>query len=182
MNFNIPSQITQGDSIKWVENFSGHDSLVDVMKCFIVGQSNSLTVSGNAIASGFEFEISGSMSQILQPGKYKAQFAFFLDYVNVGSDRKNTLGTTNLLVCPSFESLTELETRSADEIELEAITKAINKLASGAVAEYYIGDRRMRYQDLGELTKRQQYLRTRIAIASGRIKAGGRNVGVRFND
>ena len=87
-----------------------------------------------------------------------------------------------MLLEPSFEALTTLETRTVDEIELEQITLAIARLVSGAVAEYRIGDRMMRYQDLEQLTKRQRELRQRIAIASGIGKPGGRNVGVRFED
>lgn len=176
MIFYIPTEFTQGDRLSWYEHIPGRDPISDILKVFIVGREAKLTVTANGGISGFEFSIASATTQALQPGKYKAQFAIFEP-----SGNKTTLGTTKLIVLPSFENLTELETRSSDEIELELITKAIAKLASGAVAEYRIGDRMMRYTDLGELTKRQQYLRTRVAMANGKIKPGSRNIGVRFS-
>ena len=68
-----------------------------------------------------------------------------------------------------------------DEIELEAVTQAILKHSHGK-KEYWIGDRKIEYRDLQELYDRQQYLRTRIAIASGKLKPGGRNVGIGFSN
>lgn len=148
--FNIPKQITQGDKTTWTEKLSDYNPLTDTLSCFIRGQT-ALDLTGTPTAEGWYFTIDSAQSETLAPGKYKTQFVIF----ESGTDRK-TLGTTELLVCPSFEKLTELETRSADEIELEKITKAIAKLASGAVSEYWIGDRKLKDQDLQQLTKRQQ--------------------------
>ena len=179
--WNIPTQFTQGDRLSWREHLANFNPVSDVLKVFIVGQKNTLTVTGNGGVSGFEFSVSSTATQILQPGKYKAQFVIFEDFLNLETENKTTLGLTDLIVLPSFEGLTELETRTPDEIELEQITQAIAKLVSGAVAEYRIGDRMMRYQDLDALTRRQEYLRRRIAIANGKVSPGGRNVGVSFN-
>lgn len=174
--FNIPNQITQGDTVKWSETLDDYNPATNTntLKCFIRGATK-LDLEGVASDYGWDFTITSTQSEELTPGVYKTQFKIF-----AFTGENKTLGSTDLLVCQSFESLTELDTRSDDENELSLITQAITKLASGAVAEYYIGDRRMRYQDLEELTKRQAYLRKRIVIASGKIKAGGRNVGVRF--
>ena len=72
------------------------------------------------------------------------------------------------------------EVKSSDEIELEAIEKAIAKmLTNGGVAEYQIKSRKMRYHSLDELYRQRDRLRIRIA----RRKWGGivgRNVGVSF--
>ena len=175
MIFYIPTEFTQGDRLSWYEHIPGRDPISDILKVFIVGRKAKLIVTANGGISGFEFSIASATTQALQPGKYKTQFAIF----ELSGD-KTTLGTTEITVLPSFEGLTEIETRSADEIELELITNAIASLASGAVAEYRIGDRMMRYQDINQLTDRLKYLRTRIAIATGKIKPGGRNIGVRF--
>lgn len=174
--FSIPNQITQGDDIEWLQALNDYSPLTDTLSCFIRGAA-AIDLTGEALGGSWKFTIVSNQSQALEPGKYKAQFVVY-----VGGVKKVTLWTTNLLVTPSFEGLTELETRTSDEIELEEISKAITKLSSGAVAEYRIGDRMMRYQELGQLIKRQQYLRTRVAIAQKRIKPGGKNVGVRFFD
>ncbi|MEO0015067.1 MAG: hypothetical protein RLZZ535_3456, partial [Cyanobacteriota bacterium] len=118
-----------------------------------------------------------TQSATLLPGKYKTQFV-----INASGTGRQTLGSTDLIVLPSLEDLSTFETRTPDEIELEQITIAIAKLASGAVSEYRIGDRMVRYQDLSALTQRQQYLRNRIAKAKNPKSIGGRNVGVRFSN
>ena len=174
--FNIPKQITQGDKTTWTEKLPDYNPLTDTLSCFIRGQT-ALDLTGTATAEGWNFAIESAQSETLTPGKYKTQFVI----LEFGTDRK-TLGTTELLVCPSFEKLTELETRSPDEIELEAITKAINKLACGAVSEYWIGDRKLKYQNLEQLTKRQQYLRNRIAMKKNPRAIGGRNVEIKFGN
>ncbi len=170
--FNIPKQITQGDRITWTQELEGYNPATDTLSCFIRGQS-ALDLTGVSNGSSWDFEITSPQSEALAPGQYKTQFVIFQT-----SDR-TTLGHTDLLVCPSFENLMEFDTRDEDEKELEAITSAIGKIASGGIAEYYIGSRRARYQDLGQLTERQKYLRNRIAMKK-RGSVGGRNVGVRF--
>ncbi len=173
--FNIPKQITQGDRITWTQELEGYNPATDTLSCFIRGQSAALDLNSVPNGEGWDFEITSAQSANLTPGAYKTQFVIFS-----GSDR-TTLGHTDLLVCPSFENLTEFDTRDSDEKELEAITKAIAQLSNG-VAEYYIGDRRVRYQDLGELSKRQRELRNRIAMAKNPGIIGGRNVGIRFGN
>lgn len=175
MSWNIPTQITQGDFITWSEELPDYNPATDTLSCFIRGQS-ALDLTGVANGTKWDFTLTSTQSDALIPSLYKTQFVIY-----AGGTNKTTLGSTDLVVCHSFENLTEFETRSADEIELEEITKAITKLSTGAVSEYEIGDRRMRYQDLDKLTARQRELRHRIAIASGRLKPGGRNVGVRFS-
>ncbi len=172
--FNIPKQITQGDTVSWSETLEEYNPATDTLKCFIRGKSI-LDLTGVSNGNQWDFTIDTNQSILLAAGKYNTQFV-----IESGKNKK-ALGITELIVCPSFEKLTELETRSADEIELENINKAINKLASGAVSEYWIGDRKLRYQDLEQLTKRQQYLRNRVAMRKNPSAIGGRNVGIRFS-
>ena len=173
--WNIPTQFTQGDRLSWYEHLSDYNPTVDTLSCFVRGQSGSLDLTASGTSDGFEFTVSSTQSDV-SAGKYHAQFVIFPN----GGGRK-ALGIAHLQIFPSFDNLTNIDPRTPDEIELEQITQAIIKLATGAVAEYEIGDRRMRYQDLDKLTQRQEYLRRRIAIASGKVRPGGRNVGVSFN-
>ena len=173
---NIPKSIIQGDRITWKQDKLGYDPNIDTMACFIRGQSNPIDLTGTPVADGWIFTLESAESSNFVPGKYKIQVVAFLP------SGKETVGIYNFSVHPSFENITQLETRTPDEIELEDLNKAISKLASGAVAEYEIGDRKMRYQDLDKLTRRQEYLRRRIAIAQGRVKPGGRNIGVRYSN
>lgn len=176
MNFNIPKTITQGDRITWNEQIPGYKPNTDTLSCFVRGQKGNADLTATADGNSWKFDLSQAITNSFNPGKYKAQFVIF-----TGSDR-HTLGTVDLEVLPSFEKITELDPRTDDEKELEEVTRAIAEVISGGVAEYYIGTRRVRYQDLQLLTDRQRELRQRIAIASGRIKPGGRNVGVSFKN
>ena len=173
--FNIPKQITQGDTVSWSETLDEYNPATDTLKCFIRGQS-ALDLTGVSNGNQWDFTIDTNQSILLAAGKYNTQFVIEF------STNKKALGTTELLVCPSFENMSKLETRSPDEIELEEITKAILKLSSGAVSEYWIGDRKLRYQDLEQLTERQQYLRNRIAMRKNPSRIGGRNVGIKFSN
>lgn len=173
----IPQKITQADRVTWTQTLADYNSTTDFLSCFIRGLSPGLDLSGVDNGAGWDFLMSEEDSNGLAPGKYQAQFVIFQG----GASRK-ALGIAQFLVCPAFENLPSIDSRSADEIELELITTAIAKLVSGAVAEYRIGDRMMRYQDLSELTNRQQYLRNRVAAAKNRGSIGGKNIGIRFSD
>lgn len=176
IKFNIPTQITQGDRASWWEHFPEHNPLTDTLTCFIRGQATALDLTAVGSVDGFEFTLSETSSMQMTPGNYQAQFVIY------PSSGRLTLGNTNLTVLSSFEDLTQIDPRSDDEKELEQITTAIARLAGGAVSEYRIGDRLMRYQDLSALTQRQQYLRNRIAKTKSPKSIGGRNVGVRFSN
>lgn len=173
--FTIPTSFTQGDRVIWKQRLTGYNSATDTLTCFIRGQSSlDLTAGGNSgYSDEWDFEMTSSQSLSLIPGRYKVQFVLFS-----GSGRL-TLGETEINVKPSFENLTELEVLDEDEKELQLLTIPIAKIASGGVAEYYIGTRRARYQDLSELTKRQAYLRSRIARKK-KGYVGGKNVGISF--
>ena len=173
--FTIPTTFTQGDRVVWKQRLTGYNSATDTLTCFIRGQSSlDLTAVGNpGYSDEWDFEMNLAQSNSLVAGRYKAQFVLF------SGNNRLTLGETEINVKPSFENLTELEVLDEDEKELQLLTIAIAKIASGGVAEYYIGTRRARYQDLSELTKRQAYLRSRIARKK-RGGVGGRNVGVSF--
>lgn len=173
-NWTIPQTITQGDRATWTQILDGYNPTTDTLSCFIRGQNGGLNLTGAPNNETWDFTITEAQSTTLVPGEYKAQFVIF-----TATNGRHTLETVDLLVCPNFESLTEFDARSDDEKELEQITTAIARLASGAVAEYRIGDRMMRYQDLNQLTTRQRELRNRIARAKN---PGGRNVGIRFGE
>ena len=72
--------------------------------------------------------------------------------------------------------------KTTDELELEAIEKAIAKmLTNGGVAEYQIKSRKMRYHSLDELYRQRDRLRIRVARRK-RGGVGGKNVGISFCD
>ncbi|MEO0835924.1 MAG: hypothetical protein AAFY16_08050, partial [Cyanobacteria bacterium J06642_3] len=133
--WNIPNQITQGDDIEWSQTLEDYNPATDTLSCFIRGAS-SLDLTGIPNGNQWDFTITSAQSQDLTPESYKTQFVIF----KFGTKRK-ALGTTQLVVCQSFEKLENLETRSQDEIELDEVNKALAK----GVKEYSIGDRRVIY-------------------------------------
>jgi hypothetical protein len=176
IKFNIPTTITQGDRVTWKEILPDYNPIIDTLSCFVRG-ATALDLTGIPGSDDWDFLIGSTQSQALMVGTYRVQFVIYQAGVN-----RRALGTTELVVCQDFEGLTTLETRSPDEIELEAITKAIAAVVQGGTAEYRIGDRMVRYQDLAQLTERQRYLRNRIVKAKNPGSIGGRNVGIRFGN
>jgi hypothetical protein len=174
--WNIPSQITQGDRVTWKEELIPYDNLADILHCYLRGTGLAMDLIGVPDGLGWRFTILEADSVTLAVGQWHAQFVI----VTPDSGRQ-TIGRADFMVCPGFNNLTEYDGRSDDQKELDALTIAIARLASGAVAEYRIGDRMMRYQDLEQLTKRQAYLRNRIARAKNPGNVGGKNVGIRFS-
>lgn len=172
MRFNIPEQITQGDRVTWVSQFPGFDPQIDTAALFIRGD-NSLDLTGIPGFINWYFEISPSESMAMRAGLYMAQVVIF------NAERRITLSTVTIDVLPSFENLTELDTRTTEQKELELLNEAIAKLSSG-VAEYYIGDRRVRYTELPQLYERQKYLQNRLASMKNKSSIGGRNVRIRW--
>lgn len=168
---NIPTQFYSGDRVSWWEHPHG-DPTTDILSCFIVGLENNLRLTAFGSSDGWEFNLPTEKSKTLLPGKYKAQLILYS-----GGDRK-VIAQGNFTVLASFEDLTSLDPKSDDEKELELITKAIATVVSGGVSEYQIGTRRVRYSDLSELTKRQAYLRRRIAIKNG---TNLKSVSIRFS-
>jgi hypothetical protein len=177
ISFAIPKQFTRGDRVVWSESISGASNAVDVLSCFIRGQS-SLDLTGVGDSNNLDtwnFEIVEAISDTLIAGIYQAQFVLYSQ-----AEGKKTLGMTKIEVCASFANLTSLDTRLPEEKELEEIDKAISALSNG-VAEYYIGTRKVRYIDVYQLYERQRYLRNRIAKIKNRCHIGGVNVGINFD-
>lgn len=174
MKFAIPKRITQGDGLLWQENFPEYDASTDTLVCCILGKTKLTAVATNHNGF-FQLGITPTDSNNLAPGVYKVQFV-----INPDSATRKTLGNTKIEVCPSFDNLNTLETRTPYEIELELVENAIRTGLKDGVAEYEIGDRKVRYQSLDELFKRQRYLKRQIAIARNPSLRRGRNVQIGF--
>jgi hypothetical protein len=119
----IPLTITQGDRITWFQSIDGYNNTTDTLSCFIRGGSGGLDLTGTPSGDDWEFTILQVQSATLEPGNYKTQFVIF----ESGTNRK-TLGLTDLLICPSFENLTQFDVRSVSEKELAVITEAIARI------------------------------------------------------
>ena len=69
-----------------------------------------------------------------------------------------------------------MDNRSSDEIELEKLNYALRR----GVLEYEIGDRKIRYHSLKEMSDRQKQLRILINRRKKRIRPGGQNIPIGF--
>lgn len=172
--FNIPD-ITQGDRLEWFDDFPDLDGGVDTVSCFIRG-AGTLNLTAVPSDGRWMFQIAEAQSSALPAGKYQAQFTAF----SPGFGRK-TLGVKFFNVAADLATVNQpIDNRNSDEIELDKVREAIANALSGGVAEYYIGERRIRYHSLDELYKRERYLVQRVAKRKNKGSIGGRNVGVRF--
>lgn len=170
--FNIPKQFYSGDRITWTEELT--ELSVDTFALFVRGP-NSLDITGVKNGATWLFEISEEKSEALAPGLYRA---YAVAYIT--GDGRKTIGTAEFSVLPNPASTGFVDNRSREEIELEMVRSAIFKVAEGGVAEYEIGERRVRYSNLDELQARERYLVNRIAKLKDRSIIGGRSIPIRF--
>ena len=170
--FNIPKEFYSGDRVTWTEELAIQS--VDTFALFVRGPFP-LDLTGIRSGTGWLFEISEEKSEALLPGLYRANFVVFV----AGTGRK-TIGSTQFSVLPNPATVGTVDNRFREEIELELVRSAIVKVAEGGVAEYEIGERRVRYSSLDELYQRERYLVNRIAKLKNRSIIGGRSVPIRF--
>ncbi|WP_319419477.1 hypothetical protein [Pleurocapsa sp. FMAR1] len=174
MLLNPPKSIVSGDFKKWISTLPEYPPTEWQLSWAIRGESV-LDLVASPYDGNYQTQISSTQSANLLPGTYSWQAM-----VTRGNER-TTIATGSIMVIQDLaRASTGFEARFSDEIELELLTKAIAELSSKNVAEYYIGTRKVRYNDLASLYERQKYLRNRIAKLKNKSSIGGRNVGVSF--
>jgi hypothetical protein len=174
--FNIPRQFTQGDRVTWLEKIDGYNPTTDTLNLYVRGLNGLINAVGIPDGEEWLFDLTEAITGSLSPGNYKAQYT-----ISSPTSGKKSFALINLVVLPNLENLTELDPRDEDEKELDLIAEAISKLSSGAVSEYEIGMRKVKYQDLKELVNRQSSLRLRIARKKN-PSLFGKNIGASFKN
>jgi len=154
---NIPAQIRAGDTVKW-RDVAGRDNLgnaIDSSSWSLAyylrtnTASEGAAVTGSAYGTGWEFEIAAATSAAFDAGQW-----FWQAIATKGSE-KVTLGAGQLEVLPALAyqgTPGAFDGRSQAQKDLDAVQAAIRAMISGgAVAEYTIGNRRLKKMELADL-------------------------------
>jgi hypothetical protein len=161
----IPSSIRAGDTARWRElPFQGNlgeqiTSATHSLTFYIRGQAGQgATVAGTADAEGWAFAFTPEVA----PGAYFWQAVA----VEADSGEQTTAGAGQLKIDPSLSytgTPGEFDGRSQARKDLDACQAAIRALVSGgAVAEYTIGNRRLKKMELSDLMALESKLKADV--------------------
>lgn len=165
---NIPAQIRAGDTVTWRD-----DAARDNLGNPITSSSWSLTyylrtntasegatVVGTAYGSGWELTIAAGTSAGFDAGTW-----FWQAIATAGSD-KVTVGAGQLTVLPGLNytgTPGAFDGRSQAQKDLEAVQAAMRSIVSGgAVAEYTIGNRRLKKMEMADLIQLEGKLKAEV--------------------
>lgn len=150
----------------------------------IRGNSVSLDQAATANGTGWTVTVAKATSQAYVAGKY----GFSVEVAEIaGAMRRFTLGQGSVEILPNMATAAAtFEGRSLAEQDLEAVEAAIRaRLTGGAVAEYSIAGRALRYESMTALImlrddlKRQVFAAQQAAAIAAGLKTRKR-VGIRF--
>ena len=189
---NIPAQIRAGDTVKWRE-VAGRDNLgnpissSDGWTLYYYLRTNTAsegaTVTGTAYGTGWEFTIAQAISAAFDAGTWFWQAEARNSGVHV------TLGAGQLEVLPGLNytgTPGAFDGRSQSQKDLDAVQAAIRAMISGgAVAEYTIGNRRLKKLEMADLLALESNLKASVKREqAAQLQANGlgnpHNLFVRF--
>lgn len=189
---NIPRSLTAGDSLTWNDppGVDGQGEPIAstggwVLTYFLRfnASGEGATVIGTADGvGGWNFEISATTSGAFDAGVW----SWMARATNGPQALTRGRGTLQVLASLSYSSTpAAFDGRSDAEKDLEAVQTAIRTIVAGGVSQYAIGSRQATKLDLGDLMKREAYLKGIVARekAAEKIAAGmgdPRNLFVRF--
>lgn len=183
----IPSQITAGDSVSWIDDPTSDnlgnaiDSSSWTLKYDFRQGSISLSVTAVANGSGWKTSLTAAQST-----DFSAGAAYFQAYVTLGSNRI-TLGSGQITFNDNLAaSDVPYDGRTQAKKDLDAVQAAMRAMiAGGAVQEYSIRGRQLRKIPMADLLLMESQLKTQVArenkaqsIANG--LGNPHNVFVRF--
>jgi len=188
---NVPAEIRAGDSVSWSEAQQADNlgnaitsatwTLTTYFRFAAAGEG--VTITGVAAAGGgWTMTIPAATSAAMDAGTWYWQSA-----ATLGSQLV-TCGAGTMVVAPSMAysgTPASFDGRSQAEQDLAAVQLAIRSLISRGAAEYTIGTRRFKSNDLAQLMERESRLKAIVARerAAEKVAAGlgdPGNVFVRF--
>ena len=188
---NIPAQIRAGDTVKWRDdaardNLGGAiDSASWTLTYYLRTNtaSEGATVIGTAFGNGWESTLSAATSAGFDAGIW-----FWQAIASQGSE-KATLGAGQLEVLAALNytgTPGAFDGRSQAQKDLDAVQAAIRAIISGgAVAEYTIGNRRLKKLEMTDLLTLESSLKASVKREqAAQLQANGlgnpHNLFVRF--
>lgn len=188
---NIPAQIRAGDTVKWrdsssVDNLGNPiDSGSWTLTYYLRFNKNNegATVVGSAYGTGWEFTIAQGTSATLDAGQWfwQAEATKAGEHVTIGAGQLEVLPSLSYAGSPGA-----FDGRSQAQIDLDAVQAAIRAIITGgAVAEYTIGNRRLKKLEMTDLLALESTLKAQVKREqAAQLQANGlgnpHNLYVRF--
>lgn len=161
----IPSQVTAGDSVSWIDdesldNLGNTIAAPDWTLAYSIKGPTTSTIVPVTVAqgTGWETTLTASTTLALTPGTY-----YWQAFATNGSNRV-TLGTGRLQILPNVSAVTGVyDGSSQNEKDLVAVQAAIRAMiAGGAVQDYSIAGRSVRKMQLTDLQVLESKLKARV--------------------
>lgn len=166
---NIPAQIRAGDTIRW-RDVAGRDNLGNAIDSGggwtlhyylrTNTASEGATVTGVAFGTGWEFTIAQATSAAFDAGTWfwQAEARKSGVHVTLGAGQLDVLAALSYTGTPGA-----FDGRSQAQKDLDAVQSAIRAMvAGGAVAEYTIGNRRLKKLEMTDLLALESKLKAEV--------------------
>ena len=167
-----PSSLVAGDSVIWQRAFPAYPpsagySLRYLLRC----AQHVITLDSSAVGQVHQISVAPAVSALWVAGEYAYQ------YYAIKAGERHTLGTGRMIIQPDFVNQPAgFDPRSVARKALADAEAAFAKYTAtnGAVSEYWIADRKMKYKDARQIIAAITYWRTQVARedAQERINQG----------
>lgn len=165
---NIPAQIRAGDTVTWRDeaardNLGGAiDSSSWTLTYYLRTNKTheGATVVGTAYGTGWQFTIAQGTTAGFDAGQWywQAEATKSGEHVTLGAGQLEVLASLSYTGQPSA-----FDGRSQSEKDLDAVQAAIRSMISGgAVAEYTIGNRRLKKMEMADLIQLESKLKAEV--------------------
>lgn len=160
----IPAQITNGDSVSWLDDPS-FDNLKNpvsppswTLVYSIIG-AQKLEITSSQQGGGWKTTMTAAQSLLLSAGEY-----YWSAFATNGSDRV-TLGKGKLVILPNLHAQSAgVDNRSQTKKDLDAVQAAMRALISGgAITKYIIGHRQVEKMTMADLIQVESKLKFQLA-------------------
>jgi hypothetical protein len=188
---NIPAQIRAGDTVKWRDVASSNNLGTPItssdwtLTYYLRTDKNNhgATVVGTVYGSGWEFTIAQATTLAFDPGQWfwQAEATKAGEHVTIGAGQLEVLPSLSYAGSPGA-----FDGRSQAQIDLDAVQAAIRAIITGgAVAEYTIGNRRLKKLEMTDLLALESTLKAQVKREqAAQLQANGlgnpHNLYVRF--
>ena len=189
---NFPARITEGDTVKW-RDVAAADTLGNpitsadwTLRYFFRFNRNNhgATVTGTAYGTGWEFTLSATTTE-----GFHADDTGYWQAIATKASEAFTLGAGQFEIDANLAytgTPAAFDNRSQAQKDLEAVQAAIRSIVSGgAVAEYTIGNRRLKKMEMADLVMLEGKLKAEVKREqAAQLQANGlgnpHNLFVRF--
>lgn len=157
-----PTEIVAGDTVVWVRSFSDYPATSGWSLSYVLRNSTTKQeIDAAPDGSGFQVALDAATTASWNPGLYE-----WRAYISKDAERY-TVAAGSLTVRPNFAGDGQVDPRTPNQRDLDAISAVLSGRASSDVQEYTVGGRQLKKMTIAELLKLQQVYAYRVARENG---------------